>query len=159
MYIEPWVRFAMRIRPKISEKPAASRNSRPPRARLFRVWMIQYCINERGRKIRPRFLLSELHDSRFLAGGESLVDRILDLRGVPAGSDDAEGFVTHVAQHRLVEGGHAADHRDLSPEAVLVELPEEAKAVRAGEAEKDAVHVGFELRDVGSVVGNGERRE
>src|SRR5258708_25397862 len=58
MYIEPWVRLAMRISPNISEKPAASRNSRPPRARLFRVWMIQYCINERGRKIRPRFLLS-----------------------------------------------------------------------------------------------------
>src|SRR6267378_5873542 len=91
--------------------------------------------------------------------GETLVDRILDLRGVPAGSDDAKGFVTHVAQHRLVEGGHAADYRDLSPEAVLVELPEEAKAVRAGEAEEDAVHVGLELRDVGPVIGNGERRE
>src|SRR5579859_249843 len=44
MNIEPCVRFAMRIRPKISEKPAESRNSRPPRARLFNVWMIQYCM-------------------------------------------------------------------------------------------------------------------
>src|SRR5216110_3106920 len=39
----PCVRFAMRISPKMSEKPAASRNSRPPRARLFSVCMIQYC--------------------------------------------------------------------------------------------------------------------
>src|SRR5581483_11394052 len=44
MYIEPCVRLAMRISPKMSEKPAASRNSSPPSARLFNVWMIQYCI-------------------------------------------------------------------------------------------------------------------
>src|SRR5882672_3223523 len=36
----------MRIRPKISEKPAASRNSSPPRARLFSDWMIQYCTKK-----------------------------------------------------------------------------------------------------------------
>src|SRR5205814_3951321 len=39
----PWVRFAMRISPKISEKPADSRNSRAPSARLFSVWMTQNC--------------------------------------------------------------------------------------------------------------------
>src|SRR5437867_12870554 len=39
----PWVRFAIRIRPKISEKPADSRNSRAPSARLFSVWMTQNC--------------------------------------------------------------------------------------------------------------------
>src|SRR5215831_56454 len=48
MYNDPCVRFAMRIRPKISEKPAASRNSSPPRARLFSVWMIQYCTKKRA---------------------------------------------------------------------------------------------------------------
>src|SRR6266496_275067 len=48
MYIEPCVRFAMRINPKMSEKPAASRNSRPPRAKLFNVWMIQYCTKKAG---------------------------------------------------------------------------------------------------------------
>jgi len=42
---EPWVRFAMRISPKISENPAASRNSKPPRARLFNVWTIQNCMS------------------------------------------------------------------------------------------------------------------
>ncbi len=44
-------------------------------------------------------------------------------------------------------------------QAVLVELPQEAEAVRAGEAEEDAVDVGLELREVGAVVGHGERRE
>src|SRR5947208_16937722 len=39
----PWVRFAIRISPKISEKPADSRNSSPPSARLFSVWMTQNC--------------------------------------------------------------------------------------------------------------------
>src|SRR5579871_2126 len=39
MNSEPCVRLAIRISPNMSEKPAASRNSRPPRARLLRVWM------------------------------------------------------------------------------------------------------------------------
>src|SRR3984957_6307042 len=40
----PCVRFASRIRPKISEKPDESRNSKPPSERLLRPWMIQNCI-------------------------------------------------------------------------------------------------------------------
>ena len=52
----PCVRLAMRIRPKMSEKPEDSRNSSPPRARLFRVWMTQNCNDQ---------------DSRFFAGGQS----------------------------------------------------------------------------------------
>ena len=32
---EPCIRFGMRISPKISEKPAESRNSKPPSAMLF----------------------------------------------------------------------------------------------------------------------------
>src|SRR6266478_2674387 len=39
----PWVRLAIRISPKMSEKPADSRNSRAPSARLFSVWMTQNC--------------------------------------------------------------------------------------------------------------------
>src|SRR5215510_7230922 len=35
MNSEPCVRFGMRISPKISAKPAESRNSRPPKAMLF----------------------------------------------------------------------------------------------------------------------------
>src|SRR5262249_45301880 len=69
----PWVRFAIRMSPKMSEKPDESRNSSPPRARLFSVWMTQNCMrlprasglargSERGR-----------YDSRFFAGGESRV--------------------------------------------------------------------------------------
>src|SRR6516165_10132305 len=39
----PCARLGMRIRPKISEKPDDNRNSRPPKATLFSVWMIQNC--------------------------------------------------------------------------------------------------------------------
>src|SRR5262249_44353655 len=46
MNSDPCVRLAMRMRPKISENPAASRNSRPPSARLFSVWTIQNCMLE-----------------------------------------------------------------------------------------------------------------
>ena len=35
MNSEPCVRFGMRISPKISEKPADSRNSRPPKVMLL----------------------------------------------------------------------------------------------------------------------------
>ena len=35
----------MRISPKASEKPEESRNSSPPKAMLFSVWMIQNCIS------------------------------------------------------------------------------------------------------------------
>jgi hypothetical protein len=53
----PCVRFAILISPKMSENPAASRNSSPPNARLLSVWIAQYC---RG------------YLSRFFAGGQSL---------------------------------------------------------------------------------------
>src|SRR5882672_3808901 len=38
----PCVRLAILIRPKMSEKPAARRNSNPPSAMLFSVWIAQY---------------------------------------------------------------------------------------------------------------------
>ena len=53
----PCVRLAIRISPKMSEKPDARRNSSPPSARLFSVWIAQYC---------------RTYDSRFLYGGKSL---------------------------------------------------------------------------------------
>src|SRR5438445_5397356 len=39
----PCARLGIRIRPKISEKPDDNKNSRPPKATLFSVWMIQNC--------------------------------------------------------------------------------------------------------------------
>src|SRR3954454_5219784 len=45
----PCVRFARRIRPKISENPDDSRNNSPPSDRLLRPWMIQNCIVCRSR--------------------------------------------------------------------------------------------------------------
>src|SRR5450631_1174384 len=44
----PCVRFASRIRPKISENPDDSRNNNPPSDRLLRPWMIQNCIVARS---------------------------------------------------------------------------------------------------------------
>jgi hypothetical protein len=60
----------IRINPKISENPAESRNSNPPRARLFRVWMIQNCISGAGPGASPA-PETVSQDSRFLAGGQS----------------------------------------------------------------------------------------
>ena len=44
MNSEPCVRFGMRISPKISEKPADSRNSRPPKVTLLTVSTSQNVI-------------------------------------------------------------------------------------------------------------------
>src|ERR1700746_3213888 len=44
MKTAPCARFGMRIRPKIREKPEDSKNSRPPKATLLRVWISQNCI-------------------------------------------------------------------------------------------------------------------
>src|SRR5829696_8165703 len=43
---EPCIRFGMRISPKISEKPAESRNSKPPSARLFTPSVSQSVIHQ-----------------------------------------------------------------------------------------------------------------
>ena len=44
MNIEPCVRFGIRINPKINEKPADSRNSRPPNVTLLTVSSSQNVI-------------------------------------------------------------------------------------------------------------------
>src|SRR5690348_8681302 len=53
----PCVRLAMRISPKMSENPAARRNSSPPSARLLSVWIAQYCksaLEVLRRRVVPR---------------------------------------------------------------------------------------------------------
>src|SRR3954470_15755873 len=50
----PCVRLAIRISPKMSENPAARRNSNPPSARLLSVWIAQYCNQESSRASSPR---------------------------------------------------------------------------------------------------------
>src|ERR1044071_9179447 len=53
----PCVRFAILIRPKMSENPAASRKSSPPNARLLSVWIAQYCslrLQVLGWRVIPR---------------------------------------------------------------------------------------------------------
>src|SRR6266571_2574667 len=49
----PCARLGMRIRPKIREKPAESRNKRPPNEMLLRVWTIQNCIFCARRDLAP----------------------------------------------------------------------------------------------------------
>ena len=52
---EPCIRFGMRISPKISEKPAESRNSRPPSAMLFTARVSQRLIDDDpARYVVPR---------------------------------------------------------------------------------------------------------
>src|SRR5919197_4943156 len=254
----PWVRLAILISPKISEKPTARGKRIATMARLFSVWRTQYCRSGlqivRGREVaridrvlekllrligpelahvgigvddlvhQPSLLARDaadvdvahhvpvlverdraaagvhldgadgLHESRFVldvsadrverglqhsglgvgrrsvkarvvfpffakARGKLFVDGVVDLRRVPAGGDDAERLVAHVSEHRLVQRGHATDGLQLAHQAVLVELPQEAESVRTGEAEKNAVDVPFELREIGSVVRDGERGE
>jgi len=58
---------------------------------------------------------------------------------LPAEVDDARGLLTQFAHHRLGKACHAADH-PIFPGGVLVELPEEAKAVPMPRSEEDAVH-------------------
>src|SRR5438309_10908124 len=58
----PWVRFAIRISPKISEKPPDSRNSRAPSARLFSVWMTQNC--SLGLQVLRRREVARVHPAR-----------------------------------------------------------------------------------------------
>ena len=47
MNSEPCVRFGIRISPKISEKPADSRNSRPPKVTLLTVSTSQKFMRRR----------------------------------------------------------------------------------------------------------------
>src|SRR3954463_9582072 len=96
-------------------------------------------------------LLAELGDELLVLGS-------LDGGAVPPGGDDRGGLVAHVLQDSLVHGGHVPQHRDLPLEAVLRVLAQEAKAVGAGEARVDGVHVGLEVADVGAVVGDVEGR-
>src|SRR6266705_5725011 len=112
----PCVRFAMRISPKMSEKPAASRNSRPPRARLFSVWMIQYCTKKGagcpGPVFLPRLRL-EILRGRPIARVHRIHKELLRLVGpelahVRVGVDDAV-YETPVLALDLADV-HAPDH-------------------------------------------------
>src|SRR6266700_4411796 len=56
---EPCIRFGIRIRPKISENPADSRNSNPPYAMLFTARVNQTDMCDAGRHIPPSPLVGE----------------------------------------------------------------------------------------------------
>ena len=91
-------------------------------------------VHVSARCIKSRIVFELLAKSR----RESLVRLGVELGRIPAGGDDIERFVTHVAQHRFVERGHSADHLHLVLQAVVDELPQKTEAVQTGEAEKIA---------------------
>src|SRR5882672_4672691 len=78
----PCARFGIRIRPKFNENPEDSKNSRPPKATLFSVWMIQNCPCISKLALRPACP----HRSLSLFKGEGDEEVILSFRDfLPAG--------------------------------------------------------------------------
>src|SRR5262245_46685805 len=115
MYSAPCVRFAIRIRPKISEKPAARRNSNPPSARLLSVWIAQYCrsvLQVVGRRPVPRvdrvlqeilgLVAPELADVR--VGVDYLVHQPPELAHHLADVDISNDIAVRVELHRATAG-------------------------------------------------------
>src|SRR6188768_3862139 len=58
---EPWVRFGMRMSPKISEKPADSRNSRPPSVTLLTASTSQTLMRIGRRSALERRVIARVH--------------------------------------------------------------------------------------------------
>src|SRR5712664_1680582 len=81
----------------MSEKPAASRNSIPPSARLFSVCMIQYCTRKGAGcpgPVFPRLLRLEILGGRPVARVHRILQELLrfvrpELAHVRVGMDDA----------------------------------------------------------------------
>src|SRR5689334_16206769 len=82
MNIEPWVRFGMRISPKISENPADSRNNRPPNVTLLTVSSSQNVITA----ALPFYTRSALGQRRIIARIDWMRE-ILLFRPVPELTD------------------------------------------------------------------------
>src|SRR4030081_3160150 len=124
----PWVRVAIRISPKMSEKPADSRNSRPPSARLFSVWMTQNC--SLGLQVLRRREVARVH---------RVLEELLRLVGpeiahVRTGGDRA-------VHQPPVLALHLADVDVADDVAVLVEGDRAARGVHLEAAHR--LHEGF----------------
>src|SRR2546422_990242 len=128
----PWVWFAIRISPKISEKPAESRNSRAPSARLFSVWMTQNC--SLGLQVLRRRKVARVH--RVL---QELLRVIRpELAHVGIGVD-------HAVHQAPVLALHLADVDVADVVAVLVEPDLAARGVHLEAAHR--LHEGFLVLD------------
>src|SRR5512141_279111 len=55
MYSEPWAKFTTRVTPKISDNPAATRNSAEAPARPLRSWARREAKDTRGEGVPVRF--------------------------------------------------------------------------------------------------------
>ena len=84
----------MRISPKTSEKPEDSRNSRPPKAMLFSVWMIQNCMDcslspRAVRRAQPKCMPQARSTCTAGVSGERRGSAMLALAGCTACGHDA----------------------------------------------------------------------
>src|SRR4051794_8468353 len=121
---EPCIRFGIRISPKISEKPAESRNSKPPSARLFTPSVSQSVIHWPFAAGSRRRSLLQVLGRRVVARIDRLLQELrgrigpelADLRvGLDRGVDESAALALAAAhEHRaddvaaLVEGDRAA---------------------------------------------------
>src|ERR1700680_539419 len=109
----PCVRFASRIRPKMSENPDDSRNSKPPSERLLRAWMIQNCIvcgsrsETCGGSLWRKNLRFEIFCRRIVAR----IDRVLQERCLVIGPElgDVRIGLDHGIDQPAVAARHFAD--------------------------------------------------
>src|SRR5579864_4139509 len=140
MNIEPWVRLGIRISPKISEKPADSRNNRPPNVTLLTVSSSQNVISADLPLSDPAtsglFLRSALRQRRIVARvnrvreellfgpGPELADIFICLDGLVPKLEPVFGPLVH----------HAADVDVANHVVEVIEL--ERTSRRVGEADR-----------------------
>src|SRR4029078_7873626 len=128
---------------------------------LFFVFDIALGVDQSLLEENPAAVSAGSECARLVAGSldvvrdELLVGGGVDRRGVPAGGNDAQGFVAHVPQNGLVAHRLRADNGN--SQSVFGPLPQEAQAVRSGRTEEYPVDILFDLRKVGRVVGGVDR--
>src|SRR5215472_6768998 len=139
MNIEPCVRFGIRISPKISEKPADSRNNRPPNVTLLTVSSTQNVISALQLSYPASggmLLYSALGQRRIIARVDGMREELL-FRPSPELADVLVGLDGLVPELEPVFGAfryHASevDIADYVVEVIELERP----AWRVGEADR-----------------------
>src|SRR4051812_27880449 len=154
MNSEPCVKFGMRISPKISENPADSKNSRPPKATLLTVRISQNVIDGNfprsfvpqangGRRFRRRPPSSSWLERRVVARVDRLRQELSLVVG-PELTDVVVGLDRLVPELEVVLGAFLAELSDIEVTdhvAQVVELDRAARRV----GQVDAPHGGDEL--------------
>src|SRR5260221_96092 len=147
----PCVRLASRIRPKMSENPDDSRNSRPPSERLLRPWMIQNCIVGRSRSETRGGALPYRKQLGFEISCRRIIARInwiLQECGLVVGPElgDIRICLDHGIYQPAVAARHLSDINVADGVAEIVKLDEAPHGV--GVAAADGRHQGLLVLDV-----------